>query len=108
MLALLPLGIFDAINGHSVSAGTRTRPELAPVIVDLLGVTIDFKWRLQAKSFVDSEVVREKRGFGKLTANSRAEPALAEMLCRLNRSMQHWLEVYSPEFQSPKFSAGVD
>ena len=26
----------------------------------------------------------------------------------LNRSMQHWLEVYSREFQSLKFSAGVD
>ena len=26
----------------------------------------------------------------------------------LNRSMQHWLAVYSPEFQSPRFFAGVD
>ncbi len=26
----------------------------------------------------------------------------------LNRSMQHWLAVYSPAFQSPKFVAGVD
>jgi hypothetical protein len=26
----------------------------------------------------------------------------------LNRSMQHWLEVYSQEFQSPRFFAGVD
>jgi hypothetical protein len=26
----------------------------------------------------------------------------------LNGSMQHWLEVYTPGFQSPKFVAGVD
>ncbi len=26
----------------------------------------------------------------------------------LNRSMQHWLEVYSPEFESPRSLAGVD
>ena len=26
----------------------------------------------------------------------------------LNRSMQHWLAVYSPEFQSPRSFAGVD
>jgi alpha-mannosidase len=26
----------------------------------------------------------------------------------LNRSMQHWLEVYSPGFQSPRSFAGVD
>jgi hypothetical protein len=26
----------------------------------------------------------------------------------LNRSVQHWLAVYSPEFQSPRFFAGVD
>jgi len=28
--------------------------------------------------------------------------------CRLNWSMQHHLEVYLPEFESPKFVAGVD
>ena len=26
----------------------------------------------------------------------------------LNRSMQHWLKVYSPAFQSPRSFAGVD
>ena len=26
----------------------------------------------------------------------------------LNRSVQHYLEVYLPEFESPKFVAGVD
>jgi hypothetical protein len=26
----------------------------------------------------------------------------------LNRSMQHWLGVYSPRFQSPRSFAGVD
>src|ERR1039458_1686958 len=26
----------------------------------------------------------------------------------LNRSVQHWLAVYSPEFQSPRSFAGVD
>jgi hypothetical protein len=28
--------------------------------------------------------------------------------CRLNWSVQHYLEVYLPEFESPKFVAGVD
>jgi hypothetical protein len=28
--------------------------------------------------------------------------------CRLNRSMQHWLAVYSPAFESPRSLAGVD
>ena len=29
-------------------------------------------------------------------------------LCGLNRSMQHWLGVYSLEFESPRSLAGVD
>jgi hypothetical protein len=32
----------------------------------------------------------------------------AEKTGGLNRSVQHWLEVYLREFQRPKFSAGVD
>jgi hypothetical protein len=33
---------------------------------------------------------------------------MPEMSGELNRSMQHWLEVYSPGFQSPRSFAGVD
>jgi hypothetical protein len=33
---------------------------------------------------------------------------VAENPCRLNWSVQHYLEVYLPEFESPKFVAGVD
>jgi len=33
---------------------------------------------------------------------------LAKKRGGLNRSMQHWLAVYSPAFQSPKLLAGVD
>jgi hypothetical protein len=33
---------------------------------------------------------------------------LPEMSGGLNRSMQHWLAVYSPGFQSPRSFAGVD
>jgi hypothetical protein len=36
------------------------------------------------------------------------ETELAEKSGGLNRSMQRWLAVYSPAFQSPKFVAGVD
>jgi hypothetical protein len=34
--------------------------------------------------------------------------ALAEKRGGLNWSMQHWLGVYSPGFQSPRSFAGVD
>ena len=37
---------------------------------------------------------------------SQEQPA--EIPGGLNWSMQHWLAVYSPEFQSPRFFAGVD
>jgi hypothetical protein len=33
---------------------------------------------------------------------------LSENRGGLNRSMQHWLAVYSPGFQSPRFFAVVD
>jgi hypothetical protein len=33
---------------------------------------------------------------------------LPQTPCQLNRSMQHWLGVYSPAFQSPRSFAGVD
>ena len=49
-----------------------------------------------------------KNGAGNfLTVGSMAEQ-LTVKLGGLNRSMQHWLAVYSPEFQSPRFFADVD
>src|SRR5258708_39424248 len=46
-----------------------------------------------------------KRGFEKLR---RLRFELAQNVGGLNGSMQHWLGVYSPEFQSPRFFADVD
>ena len=44
----------------------------------------------------------------RFTARRPFRPQLTEIPCRLNRWMQHWLGVYLREFQSLKFSAGVD
>src|ERR1035441_3364779 len=65
---------------------------------------IRFTWRpIQ----MDSE-----EQFGQTDLFSSAGPGWngesPEKSCRLNRSMQHWLAVYSPEFQSPRSFAGVD
>jgi hypothetical protein len=38
----------------------------------------------------------------------REQLEVADNAGGLNRSMQHWLAVYLPAFQSPKFVAGVD
>jgi hypothetical protein len=43
-----------------------------------------------------------------ITVNSQAICELPEMSGGLNRSVQHWLAVYSPGFQSPRFFAVVD
>ena len=47
-----------------------------------------------------------KSAFGQVRFGGQIE--VAENPGGLNRSMQHWLGVYSPAFQSPKFVAGVD
>jgi len=48
-------------------------------------------------------------GFPETSASRIASLSeLAENPCQLNRSMQHYLEVYLPAFESPKFVAGVD
>ena len=46
--------------------------------------------------------------FLELQRNTGAYQGEAEIPGGLNRSVQHWLAVYSPEFQSPRFFAGVD
>jgi putative SOS response-associated peptidase YedK len=43
-----------------------------------------------------------------LLANSGRAAEVSENRGGLNWSVQHYLEVYLPEFESPKFVAGVD
>jgi hypothetical protein len=46
-----------------------------------------------------------------IEAHKATQTAAAEVHAKqggLNWSMQHWLEVYSPGFQSPKSFAGAD
>jgi hypothetical protein len=47
-------------------------------------------------------------GSRKVTLSGNFKVEVSQNPCRLNRSMQHYLEVYLPEFESPKFVAGVD
>src|ERR1017187_2215165 len=61
----------------------------------------------------DGSYDQDKRTFkfylnGKATVLPLSDPDITGIAGGLNRSMQHWLSVYSPGFQIPRSFAGVD
>ena len=102
--------IRQATDGRCEAQGTLRRNPLQRLRVRLLGLLPGCRQNVlrHARSILYfSKDLPCRCGLGNLAQRS-GRREVPEKRGELNRSMQHWLEVYSPGFQSPRSFAGVD
>jgi hypothetical protein len=96
-------------NSHTLTricACLRWTP-FGPPRVDIRGCSLDLEISCLRCHLIGDSVFMRLCHRWRLVAKVNRLAEVAANLGGLNRSMQHWLAVYSPAFESPRSLAGV-